>query len=36
LGEAVWDANAVRDDMRGYAGDALGDSDGVLILDGYG
>jgi hypothetical protein len=45
LGEAVWDADAVRDDVRGYVvdalanqpsnqpGDQLGDVGGVLILD---
>jgi hypothetical protein len=33
LGEAVWDADGVRDDVRGYVVDALGDPDGVLILD---
>jgi SRSO17 transposase len=36
LGEAVWDADAVRDDVRGYVVDALGDPDGVLILDDTG
>jgi SRSO17 transposase len=36
LGEAVWDADAVRDDLRGYAVDALGDPSGVLILDDTG
>ena len=36
LGEAVWDADKVRDDARGYAVDALGDPDGVLILDDTG
>jgi SRSO17 transposase len=36
LGEAVWDADAVRDDVRGYAVDALGDPHGVLILDDTG
>jgi SRSO17 transposase len=36
LGEAVWDADAVRDDLRGYAIDALGDPSGVLILDDTG
>ena len=25
LGEAVWDADAVRDDVRGYVVDAIGD-----------
>ena len=41
LGEAVWDADAVRDDVRGYVIVALvgrlggepGDLAGVLILD---
>jgi SRSO17 transposase len=36
LGEAVWDADGVRDDVRGYVVDALGDQDGVLILDDTG
>ena len=36
LGEAVWDADAVRDDVRGYVVDALGDPLGVLILDDTG
>jgi len=36
LGESVWDADAVRDDVRGYAVDALGDPAGVLILDDTG
>jgi SRSO17 transposase len=36
LGEAVWDTDAVRDDVRGYAVDALGDPGGVLILDDTG
>jgi SRSO17 transposase len=36
LGEAVWDADAVRDEVRGYAVDALGDPGGVLILDDTG
>jgi SRSO17 transposase len=36
LGEAVWDADGVRDDVRGYVLDTLGDSDGVLILDDTG
>jgi hypothetical protein len=33
LGVAVSDADAVRGDVRGYFVDALGDPDGVLILD---
>lgn len=36
LGEAVWDADKVRDDVRGYVIDALGDPGGVLILDDTG
>src|SRR5215216_3931862 len=36
LGEAVWDADAVRDEVRGYVIDALGHRDGVLILDDTG
>lgn len=36
LAEAVWDADAVRDDLRGYVADRLGDPDGVLILDDTG
>jgi SRSO17 transposase len=36
LGEAVWNADSVRDDVRGYVADALGDPDGVLILDDTG
>jgi SRSO17 transposase len=36
LGEAVWDADAVRDDVRGYVVDRLGDPGGVLILDDAG
>jgi SRSO17 transposase len=36
LGEAVWDADAVRDDVRGYVVDALGDRGAVLILDDTG
>jgi hypothetical protein len=36
LGEAIWDADQARDDVRGYAVDALGDPQGVLILDDTG
>jgi SRSO17 transposase len=36
LGEAVWDADQVRDDLRTYVADELGDPDGVLILDDTG
>jgi SRSO17 transposase len=36
LGEAVWDADKVRDDIRGYAVEELGDPAAVLILDDTG
>ncbi len=36
LGEAVWDADAVRDDVRRYVVDELGDPDVVLIVDDTG
>jgi SRSO17 transposase len=36
VGRAVWDADAVRDDVRGYVVDALGDQGAVLILDDTG
>ncbi len=36
LGEAVWDADAVRDDVRRYVIDELGDPGAVLILDDTG
>jgi SRSO17 transposase len=36
LGEAVWDTDAVRDDLRRYVVDELGDPGGVLILDDTG
>src|SRR6266508_1702976 len=36
LGEAVWDADAVRDDVRRYVVDRLGDPGAVLILDDTG
>lgn len=36
LGEAVWDAEAVRDDLRRYVADELGDPQGVLIIDDTG
>jgi SRSO17 transposase len=36
LGEAVWDADAVRDDVRRYVVDELGDPGAVLILDDTG
>src|SRR5918997_4390324 len=31
-----WDADAVRDDLRGYVLDALGDSSGVMVADETG
>jgi SRSO17 transposase len=36
LGEAVWDADAVRDDLRGYVADQLGDPQAVLVIDDTG
>jgi SRSO17 transposase len=36
LGRAVWDAEAVRDDLRDYVIENLGDADGVLVLDESG
>jgi SRSO17 transposase len=36
LGEAVWDADAVRDDVRRYVVDELGDPGAVLIADDTG
>jgi SRSO17 transposase len=36
LGEAVWDADKVRDDLRGYVVATLGDPQGVLVLDDTG
>jgi SRSO17 transposase len=36
LSDAVWDADAVRDDLRGYVADELGEAGGVLILDDTG
>ena len=37
LNAAVWDAEGVRDDLRGYVVDALGDlGSGVLIVDETG
>lgn len=31
-----WDADAVRDDLRGYVLDQLGDPSGVMVADGTG
>lgn len=36
LGRAEWDADAVRDDLREYVAQHLGDPDGVLIVDETG
>ena len=36
LGRASWDADAVRDDLRAYVVDRLGEPDGVLIVDETG
>ena len=36
LAEAVWDADAVRDDLRAFVVDELGDPAGVLIIDDTG
>ena len=36
LGRAAWEANAVRDDLRAYVVEHLGDPEGVLIVDETG
>jgi SRSO17 transposase len=36
LSRARWDADAVRDDVRGYVIDAFGESDAVLVVDETG
>jgi SRSO17 transposase len=36
LGRAVWDHDAVRDDLRGYVLDHLGDEHAVLVVDETG
>jgi len=36
LSRAVWDADAVRDDLRGYVVDHLGDPGAVLVVDETG
>jgi SRSO17 transposase len=36
LARARWDADAVRDDLRGYVTDHLGDQDAVLVVDETG
>jgi SRSO17 transposase len=32
LARAVWDADAVRDDLRGYVVEHLGDADALLVV----
>jgi SRSO17 transposase len=36
LGEADWDEEAVRDDLRAYVSERLGEPDGILVLDETG
>jgi len=36
LGRADWDADAVRDELRSYVSDHLGDRDGVMVVDETG
>lgn len=36
LGRSKWDADALRDEVRAYALEALGDADGVLVVDETG
>jgi SRSO17 transposase len=36
LARAVWDADGMRDDLRGYVTDHLGDPDAVLVVDETG
>jgi SRSO17 transposase len=36
LNDAVWDADAVRDDLRGYVHEHLGDNGGILVIDETG
>ncbi len=36
LNFSSWDADAVRDDLRGYVLDALGDPSGVVVADETG
>src|SRR5262245_58609967 len=36
LARADWDADAVRDDLLGYAAESLGDAGGVLVVDETG
>jgi SRSO17 transposase len=36
LSQAIWDAGCVRDDLRGYVTERLGDPDAVLVVDETG
>ena len=36
LSRAMWDADAVRDDLRGYVVDHFGDPDAILVVDETG
>jgi SRSO17 transposase len=36
LGDADWDEDAVRDDLRAYVTEQLGEQDGILVLDETG
>ena len=36
LGRAVWDHDGVRDDLRAYLTEALGDPEAVLVIDETG
>ena len=36
LSTYVWDADLVRDDLRTYVVEHLGDTDGVLVVDETG
>jgi len=36
LGEADWDEEAVRDDLRAYVVEHLGEADGLLVMDETG
>jgi len=36
LGEADWDESAVRDDLRAYVTEHLGDAEGMLVIDETG
>jgi SRSO17 transposase len=36
LGDADWDEDAVRDDLRAYVSEYLGEQDGILVLDETG